>query len=52
VTAGASAPEVLVESVIAQLRKWGADAVEEDGGKQETVVFALPRDLLAAPQAH
>ncbi len=46
VTAGASAPEVLVASVITQLQAWGAESVNEDGGKQETVVFALPKDLL------
>ena len=48
VTAGASAPEVLVENVIAQLRHWGADSVEEDSGEPETVVFALPKNLMAA----
>lgn len=48
VTAGASAPEVLVESVISQLQDWGALSVENDGGKPETVVFALPKDLLRA----
>lgn len=47
-TAGASAPEVLVESVIAQLREWGAEGVDEDNGKTESVVFALPKNLLAA----
>ena len=47
-TAGASAPEVLVESVIAQLQQWGADSVEEDSGEPETVVFALPKNLLGA----
>ena len=47
-TAGASAPEVLVESVIERLREWGADSVEEDGGEPETVVFALPKNLLGA----
>ena len=45
VTAGASAPEVLVDSVIGQLRRWGADDVREDEGKRESVVFALPRAL-------
>jgi len=49
VTAGASAPEVLVESVIQQLRSWGALSAEEDGGEPETVVFALPKDLLKTP---
>ena len=47
-TAGASAPEVLVENVIRQLRDWGADSVEQDGGQPETVVFALPKNLLTA----
>ena len=51
VTAGASAPEVLVESVIRQLQAWGADGVEEDDGRPETVVFALPKNLLAAMAA-
>jgi 4-hydroxy-3-methylbut-2-enyl diphosphate reductase len=45
VTAGASAPEVLVESVIQHLRDWGVSHVEEDGGTPETVVFALPKGL-------
>lgn len=47
-TAGASAPEVLVESVIEQLKAWGADGVENDGGRPESVVFALPKNLAAA----
>lgn len=46
VTAGASAPEVLVESVIEQLKSWGAESVQDDGGEPETVVFALPKDLI------
>jgi 4-hydroxy-3-methylbut-2-enyl diphosphate reductase len=45
VTAGASAPEVLVEAVINQLKDWGADTVEEAPGKIEKVVFSLPREL-------
>jgi 4-hydroxy-3-methylbut-2-enyl diphosphate reductase len=47
-TAGASAPEVLVESVIEQLKAWGAESVESDGGEPEDVVFALPRSLTVA----
>lgn len=47
-TAGASAPEILVESVIQQLKDWGASSVEEDGGEPETVVFALPKNLTKA----
>ena len=45
VTAGASAPEVLVEAVINQLKEWGADTVEEAPGKLEKVVFSLPKEL-------
>jgi len=45
VTAGASAPEVLVERVIERLREWGADEVEEHAGIQEKVVFSLPTEL-------
>jgi 4-hydroxy-3-methylbut-2-enyl diphosphate reductase len=44
-TAGASAPEVLVERVINQLRKWGAREVVEQSGIREQVVFALPKEL-------
>jgi 4-hydroxy-3-methylbut-2-enyl diphosphate reductase len=52
VTAGASAPEVLVEQVIERLREWGADAVQETEGKREQVVFSLPRELRAEPAAN
>ncbi|CAG0999600.1 4-hydroxy-3-methylbut-2-en-1-yl diphosphate reductase [Burkholderiales bacterium] len=45
VTAGASAPEVLVRDVIARLRALGAGAVTEMGGTVERVVFALPAGL-------
>ncbi len=45
VTAGASAPEVLVEAVINQLKEWGAETVEEAPGKLEKVVFSLPKEL-------
>ena len=45
VTAGASAPEILVETVIRQLREWGAEAVTEGSGKSEEVVFSLPKEL-------
>lgn len=44
VTAGASAPEVLVNEVIALLRARGAD-VAELAGKPEKVIFNLPREL-------
>ncbi|NBC13444.1 MAG: 4-hydroxy-3-methylbut-2-enyl diphosphate reductase [Gammaproteobacteria bacterium] len=44
-TAGASAPELLVEQVIQRLRDWGAAAVEEQSGIRENVTFALPKEL-------
>ena len=46
VTAGASAPEILVEHVIAKLKAWGGQAVTEAPGIRENVVFSLPRGLL------
>jgi 4-hydroxy-3-methylbut-2-en-1-yl diphosphate reductase len=49
-TAGASAPEVLVAQVIDRLRAWGAESVEEQSGIREQVVFALPRELAAAAE--
>lgn len=49
VTAGASAPEVLVAQVIERLQAWGAVSVEEQIGIREQVVFALPRGLAAGP---
>jgi 4-hydroxy-3-methylbut-2-enyl diphosphate reductase len=45
VTAGASAPEILVKGVIAQLRQWGGEVVEELEGREEHVIFALPKTL-------
>ena len=45
VTAGASAPEVLVQEVLAQLKEWGVDQVTELQGKAENVVFARPKAL-------
>jgi len=45
VTAGASAPEVLVQRVIDRLKDWGATGVREQDGEPETIVFPLPRDL-------
>ena len=45
VTAGASAPDVLVRGVIARLRELGAQGVRELDGEPEDMVFALPREL-------
>jgi 4-hydroxy-3-methylbut-2-enyl diphosphate reductase len=50
VTAGASAPEVLVQEVIKRLQSWGAQAPREIYGREENVVFGLPREL-RHPQA-
>ena len=45
VTAGASAPEVLVKGVIARLQSLGAGDVTELDGEPENMVFALPKEL-------
>ncbi|MCX7193307.1 MAG: 4-hydroxy-3-methylbut-2-enyl diphosphate reductase, partial [Proteobacteria bacterium] len=45
VTAGASAPEVLVQGVIARLQQFGAEQVTELQGITENVVFPLPKSL-------
>ncbi|HJW45176.1 MAG TPA: 4-hydroxy-3-methylbut-2-enyl diphosphate reductase [Lysobacter sp.] len=45
ITAGASAPEVLVRGVIARLRELGAEHVAELVGEPEDMVFALPKEL-------
>jgi 4-hydroxy-3-methylbut-2-enyl diphosphate reductase len=45
VTAGASAPEVLVQEVIAKLRELGARRVTQLDGIEENVVFPLPKGL-------
>jgi len=46
VTAGASAPEVLVEQVVSRLRAWGGEAVNDVPGIIEQVVFSLPKELV------
>jgi 4-hydroxy-3-methylbut-2-enyl diphosphate reductase len=48
VTAGASAPEVLVEEVIARLKSLGARSVRQLEGVEENVVFPMPKGLGAA----
>ncbi|WP_158985452.1 4-hydroxy-3-methylbut-2-enyl diphosphate reductase [Lysobacter panacisoli] len=45
VTAGASAPEVLVRGVIERLHELGAGHVGELSGEPEDMVFALPKEL-------
>ena len=44
-TAGASAPQVLVDGVIERLRELGAGRVGELDGEPESMVFALPKEL-------
>ncbi len=48
VTAGASAPEVLVQEVVAAIRAWGHDTVREGSGVEESIVFVLPKALRGA----
>jgi 4-hydroxy-3-methylbut-2-enyl diphosphate reductase len=45
VTAGASAPDVLVRGVIERLQGLGADGLRELSGEPESMVFALPKEL-------
>ena len=46
-TAGASAPEVLVERVLQRLKDWGVDErdIIQNQGVKETIVFSLPKEL-------
>jgi 4-hydroxy-3-methylbut-2-enyl diphosphate reductase len=48
-TAGASAPEVLVQEVVEKLGEWGVERPRELDGQREHVVFALPRELRFKP---
>ena len=45
ITAGASAPEVLVRGVVDQLKAWGASAESELDGRPENVTFSMPKEL-------
>ena len=51
VSAGASAPDILVQDVITQLKVLGANNVEELHGVIENVVFQLPKNLTSAKSA-
>lgn len=44
-TAGASAPEVLVQRVVSKIREWGGELPVETEGQIERVMFSLPREL-------
>jgi len=48
-TAGASAPEVLVQRVVQRLKEWGVTGVQEQSGEAEQIVFPLPRALRKLP---
>jgi 4-hydroxy-3-methylbut-2-enyl diphosphate reductase len=45
VTAGASAPEILIEQVLDRLQGWGAEFPEELAGQEEHITFSLPKEL-------
>ncbi len=45
VTAGASAPEVLIQEVLQQLQNWGGQRPDELSGIEENVTFSLPKAL-------
>ena len=45
ITAGASAPEVLVRGVVNQLKSWGVTAESELEGRPENVTFSMPKEL-------
>lgn len=45
ITAGASAPDVLVQAVITRLQSLGAGSAENLEGKEENIVFTLPKEL-------
>ena len=48
VSAGASAPEILVKDVISTLKAFGANEVQELHGVVESVIFQLPKNLTSA----
>jgi len=50
ITAGASAPEHLVQGVVARLRELGAIAVQRMEGMEETIRFPLPKGLRLEPE--
>ena len=45
ITAGASAPEILVQDVIKKLEEWFGATLSEDSGPRESIVFQLPKEL-------
>jgi len=45
VSAGASAPELLVEGVVKQIQEWFGAELSSDSGPKESIVFQLPKEL-------
>lgn len=45
VTAGASAPEILIKQVLDRLQEWGAIPPQELAGQEENITFSLPKEL-------
>ncbi|MCG8672181.1 MAG: 4-hydroxy-3-methylbut-2-enyl diphosphate reductase [Pseudomonadales bacterium] len=45
VSAGASAPEELVQQVIDRLKDWGGEQPNELAGREENIVFSMPKEL-------
>ena len=45
VTAGASAPEILIKQVLQRLQDWGANIPQELAGREENITFSLPKEL-------
>lgn len=44
-TAGASAPDVLVQQVISRLQQLGADEISQLEGREENIIFEVPKEL-------
>ena len=45
ITAGASAPEELVQSIISRLKEFGANTIEQLQGLEENMFFEVPKEL-------
>jgi len=45
ISAGASAPDILVQRVIEKLKEWGVSVVTEEAGREENIIFPLPKVL-------
>lgn len=48
VTAGASAPEILVSNVITKLQNWGCGELQMMNGEPENITFSIPKELQSA----